>query len=167
MIISCIVAADNHLAIGKDNQLPWHLPEDLKFFKRTTLGCPVVMGRNTWVSLGRPLPGRLNVVITSQPHYAVPHGVLVATSIEAALEQLRVQQVPEVFIIGGGQIFAHTLPMVQRLYLTRVHTVVAGADVFFPAIDPAMWQLVWSEPHTADEKHAFDYTFERYERIGQ
>ena len=162
MKISAIVAMDSQNGIGINNQLPWHLPNDLKFFKSVTIGKPIIMGRKTFESLGRPLPGRLNVVISSQ-QLALPEGVIVLPSIDAALAYVAAQQHEEVFIIGGGQIFEATMPILDTLYITEVHTTVA-ADIFFPIIDAADWNLDWQEAHTIDEKHAFAYTFKKYLR---
>lgn len=165
MILSAIVAVDKNNAIGKDNQLPWHLPEDLKFFKRTTIGKPVLMGRNTFDSMGKPLKDRLNIVLSRQHNLALPEGVLLYNNLGDALEKLESEKGEEAFIIGGGKIFAETMVKLDRMYITYVDTVVEGADVFFPHIDHSHWKLAWEEVHKADEKHAFDYTFCRYERI--
>jgi dihydrofolate reductase len=165
MILSSIVAADENNAIGKDNLLPWHLPNDLKFFKKTTLGKPVLMGRKTYESLGKPLPGRLNIVITAQKNVQLPEGVLVFDSIEEGIERMEKENAEESFIIGGGTIFEQTMNRIDRIYLTRVHTVIAHATAFFPTVDHTHWKMVKEEPHEADEKHAFAYTFQQYERI--
>jgi dihydrofolate reductase len=165
MIVSAIVAAAENNAIGKNNQLPWYLPEDLKFFKRTTLGKPVLMGRKTYESLGKPLPGRLNIVMSKQKNIELPDGVLQARDLSTAMETLEQQNNDEVFIIGGGKIFEETLQDIDRLYMTRVHTTIPDADVFFPHIDHSHWKLAWEEPHTKDEKHAYDFTFQRWERV--
>lgn len=164
MIISAIVAVDKHNAIGRDNNLPWHLPEDLKFFKRTTMGKPVVMGRKTFESLGKPLPNRLNIVLSRQENITLPEHVLHYQDIDTAIRYLKEQGHDEIFIIGGGKIFTETLPIIEQLYITEVDTVVADADVFFPHIDHSQWKLTWEEPHGSDEKHAFAYTFRKYER---
>jgi dihydrofolate reductase len=163
MHISFIAAADEHNAIGNHNELPWHLPEDLKFFKRTTLGKPVMMGRKTYESLGKPLPGRLNIVI-SRNNMVLPEGVLLYHDIQTGLDRLRHEHDEEGFVIGGGKIFEDALQYADRIYLTRVHTVVPHADAYFPKIEPKEWPLVWEEAHLADEKHKFAYTFQRYER---
>ncbi len=165
MIISLIVALAQNNAIGKDNTLPWHLPEDLKFFKRTTLGKPIIMGRKTYESLGRPLPGRLNIVLSSSAATPVAQGVVVCQTIEQALAQARQAQAAEVCIIGGGQIYAHALPLADRLYITRVDTTVADADTFFPTVDHTHFKRTWHQQHPADDKHPFSFTFEQYERI--
>ena len=162
MKISAIVAMDSQNGIGVNNQLPWHLPNDLKFFKSVTMGKPIIMGRKTYESLGRPLPGRLNVVISSQ-QVAAPESVVVLNSIEAALAYVAQQGTEEVFIIGGGQIFAAPLPILNTLYITEVHTPVA-ADIFFPEISMEDWSLDWEEEHPVDELHQFAYTFKKYLR---
>ncbi|MES2701810.1 MAG: dihydrofolate reductase [Bacteroidota bacterium] len=165
MVLSFIVAVSENNAIGKDNALPWRLPEDLKFFKRTTMGKPIIMGRKTYDSLGKPLPGRLNIVLTTQTGIAFPEGVSVYNNIDAAVARLQDESTEEGFIIGGGKVFEETLSLADRLYVTRVHAVVPDADVFFPEIDHTHWKLVWEEAHKADEKHQYDYTFQKYERI--
>lgn len=165
MILSAIVAIARDNAIGKDNQLPWHLPDDLKFFKKTTLGKPVLMGRKTFESLGKPLPGRLNIVVSGQADYQVPEGVLLYNNLPDALKRMEEESVDEGFVIGGGAIFQETLNDLDRLYLTRVDTEVPNASAFFPEVDHTHWKLVWEEHHPADEKHAFPFTFQQLERI--
>lgn len=162
MIISLIVAAATNGAIGKDNQLLWHLPNDLRYFKNSTWGMPVIMGRRTFESVNKPLPGRINIVITRQPAWHA-EGVIRAASLEEALSEARATHCNEVFIIGGGEVYQQALPLASRIYLTRVHAQPEG-DTFFPAPDPAAWQLVDAEDHPADEKHAFAYSFQRWER---
>ncbi|MBC7553757.1 MAG: dihydrofolate reductase [Taibaiella sp.] len=164
MIVSFVVAAAENNAIGKDNTLPWRLPEDLKFFKRTTTGKAVVMGRKTYQSLGKPLPGRLNVVLSRTAGLALPEGVLLFADLKAALAALEETGIEEACIIGGGVIFELAMPLAERLYLTRVHAVVDG-DTFFPAIDHSHWLLKWEKKHEADEKHLYPFTFQEYERI--
>lgn len=165
MIISAIVAMSANHAIGKDNQLPWHLPNDLKFFKKTTLGKPVLMGRKTYESLGKPLPGRLNIVLSRSKNLELPEDVLLYNSLEAAVERLKKDQHEEGFIIGGGKIFEQSMDMLDRLYITQVHTTIPDADAFFPEVDHSHWKLVWEEAHEADEKHAYAYTFQQHERV--
>ena len=143
-----IVAIADNNAIGKDNALLWHISEDLKFFRKTTLGCPVIMGRKTFESIGRPLPKRLNVVV-SRRGFEAPEGVLVAESLEAAFERVAkassvspepassavsAEEPARAFVIGGGQIYAQAMEIVDRLIVTHVHTVIEEADTFFPAI---------------------------------
>lgn len=165
MIISAIVAVSENNAIGKDNQLPWHLPEDLKFFKKTTLGKPMLMGRKTFDSLGGVLKNRLHIVVSSQKDLQLPEGVVLCHSLEEGIERLKAEGNEEVFIIGGGQIFAETLDITDRLYITKVETVIPDATAFFPDIDHSHWKLVWEEKHEADEKHKFGYTFQQFERV--
>ena len=165
MILSAIVAADEKNAIGKDNQLPWHLPDDLRFFKKTTMGKPVLMGRKTFESLGKPLPGRLNIVVSHQENLQLPEGVLLYNNLEKALKRLEEEPVDEAFIIGGGKIFEETMNKIDRLYVTKVNTVIEDATAFFPEIDHTHWKLTWEEPHSADEKHRYSFTFQQLERI--
>lgn len=166
MTLTFVVAVADDNAIGKDNALPWHLPADLKFFKNTTMGKPVIMGRKTWDSLkGKALPGRENIVLTSHINMEVPEGVKVFRSVNDALAYLREKGTEEASIVGGGQIFKETLGIADKMYITRVHTTVPGADAFFMDVDHTHWKLTWSEPHEADEKNKLDYTFELYERI--
>lgn len=163
MTISLIVATSLNRGIGKDNQLPWHLPADLKFFKQTTMGCPVVMGRKTFQSIGRTLPGRKNVVITRDASFNSDgkFDITLASGLPEALAELSGEK--EVFIIGGGEIFRQSMDLADTIYLTVVNTVLE-ADVFFPEIDQAAFELVWEEKHPADEKNTFDYTFQKYQK---
>ncbi len=154
-----IVAVAANGVIGRDGELPWHLPEDLKHFKRLTLGKPVVMGRKTWESIGRPLPGRHNVVITRTPGYSAD-GASVANSPDAAIELLAGE--PEIMIIGGGAIYRAFLEHASRIYLTEVDTEVEG-DATFPGLGEE-WQHVSRESHAADERHAYAYTFIQLDR---
>ena len=165
MLLSFIVAVSENNAIGKDNKLPWHLPEDLKFFKRTTMGKPVLMGRKTFESLGKPLPGRLNIVVSANKELAVPEGVLLYSDLNDAIARLQEEQVEEGFIIGGGKVFEETMQMADRMYVTRVACTIPDATAFFPDTDHTHWKKVWEERHEADERHTYAYTFEQYERI--
>ena len=139
----------------------WHLPEDLKFFKRVTSGHSIIMGRKTYESIGRPLPNRRNIVISRQN--LVMEGCEVVPSLDKALEITAAEE--EVFIVGGGQIYVESMERCDRLYLTRVHTRIEDADTFFPGINPENWKILSEEHHSADEKHAYDYTFLIMERI--
>ena len=159
--LSLLAALDRNHAIGKGNALPWHLPDDLKRFKALTLGKPVLMGRRTAESLGRALPGRRNLVLTRRGRVPVD-GMEAVASLAEALES--VAAAPEVCVIGGGEIFAETLPLAARLHLTWVDTVVEGADAFFPRFDPGAWREVARQAHPADAKHAFAFDFVDYER---
>jgi len=152
-------------AIGKDNGLPWHLPDDLKFFKRMTVGKPVLMGRKTFESLGKPLVNRLNIVISSDLGLRLPEGVLLYDNLPDALARLQEEDTDEGCIIGGGIIFEQTMDELDRIYLTRVHTVIEDAHAFFPHMDHAHWKLTWTEEHPADEKHKYSFTFEQWDRI--
>jgi dihydrofolate reductase len=161
MTISLIVAASTNNVIGVNNQLPWHLPKDLKFFKNLTWAMPVVMGRRTFESMGKALNGRVNIVITSQKDAKFENAVTV-NSVKDALFVAEGGDYKEVFIIGGGQVFTDVLAKADKVYLTRVHTTIDG-DVFFPELDKR-WKLAWSEDHFKDEKHQYDYSFQRWER---
>ena len=162
MILSIIVAASDNNVIGKDNQLPWHLPNDMKFFKNTTWGMPVIMGRKTFESMGnKPLPGRLNIVITRQEDWKAD-GVVAVNNWNDATFVAKDSDCKETFVIGGGEIFKDTIKKADRIYLTRVHTSIDG-DVFFPEINIKEWKLASKKDCVADEKHAFDYTFELWE----
>lgn len=165
MTLSFIVAVSENNAIGRHGALPWHLPEDMKFFKKTTMGKPVLMGRKTYESLGKPLPGRLNIVLSGKKDLHLPEGVLLFDNINAATARLQQETAEEGFIIGGGELFTAAMPLVDRMYITRVHTIVPDADAFFPDVDHTHWTMVWEEKHTADEKHKYDFAFQRYERV--
>ncbi|TXH91786.1 MAG: dihydrofolate reductase [Pseudomonas sp.] len=162
----CLIAAlAENRVIGRDNQLPWHLPADLKHFKAHTLGKPVIMGRKTWDSLGRPLPGRLNLVVTHQADLQL-EGAEVFTSLEAALARAdhwaREQGVAELMLIGGAQLYEQALPLARRLYLTRVALQPQG-DAWFPPFDEAVWQCSEREEHQAGESTPA-YRFETWQR---
>ena len=161
-MISIIVAVAENGVIGSDNHLPWHLPDDLKRFKALSLGKPIVMGRRTFDSIGRPLPGRTNIVISRQSGLAI-EGVRVVHSLDAALAAAG--SVPEIVVIGGAEIFRQVLPRTNTIHLTRVHAQVAG-DVVFPKLDPAQWREAAVEHHPADERHAHALSFVTLQRIG-
>jgi dihydrofolate reductase len=158
MSISLIVAASENNAIGKNNQLLWHLPNDLKFFKNTTWGMPVIMGRKTFEAVNKPLPGRFNIVITRQDGWKAD-GVLVAKDLNDALQKATETNCKEIFIIGGGEIYKQSMEMADKIYLTRVHANIDG-DTFFPVVDENKWQLITNQDFVADEKHAFAYSFQ-------
>ncbi len=162
MTLSIIVAASENNVIGINNHLPWHLPVDMKYFKDTTMGKPIVMGRKSFEELGRVLPGRPNIMITRQPSYAA-EGLYIVPSLEAGIEKAKTFGTEEIFITGGGEIFKIALPIVDRLYLTRVHAEVTG-DTYFPEFDPKGWKLVKNDRHEKDEKHAYALTFQVWER---
>ena len=191
-----IVAIADNGAIGKNNELLWHISEDLKFFRRTTLGCPVIMGRKTFESIGRPLPKRQNIVV-SRRGFEAPEGVTVVGSLEEAYKA--VEQglsenkaaatpapasvapasvtsasasvtsdqigIPRLFIMGGGQIYAQALPDMDRLIITHVHTVIEDADTFFPAIDPAVWQVAERSEMMTDPETGYNFEFVTYCRV--
>jgi dihydrofolate reductase len=158
--VSIVVAADEDGGIGLAGGLPWHLPGDLRQFKRLTFGKPVIMGRRTHESIGRPLPGRHNIVVSRQPGLAL-EGCTVVESLQAALAAAGA--VPEACVIGGAQLYRDALPIADLVHLTRVHARVA-ADTFLPEIDPAEWREVAREDHPADERHAIPYSFLTLER---
>jgi dihydrofolate reductase len=162
-MLSHIVAASENNIIGVKNGLPWRLPNDFKYFKNTTWAMPVIMGRNTYESMKKDLPGRINIVVTRKTDWH-PENVFVAHDINEAIEKAKESDAKEIFIIGGGEIFKQTLSLIDRLYLTRVHTVIEG-DTSYPAIDTSMWKQIKSESFPADEKNNFSYTFEVWERI--
>ncbi|SKC75864.1 dihydrofolate reductase [Pseudoxanthomonas indica] len=163
-LLSLIAALDRHNAIGRDNDLPWRLPDDLKRFKALTLGKPVLMGRKTAQSLGRALPGRRNLVLSRSGQLPF-EGMEAVTSLDDALAWSGSEGVEEICVIGGGEIYAQTLPLADALYLTHVDTVVEDAHAFFPAIDAAQWDIVRREAHAADARHAFAFEFVDYLRI--
>ncbi|MCE2595177.1 type 3 dihydrofolate reductase [Motilimonas cestriensis] len=164
MKIAMIAAMANNRIIGKDNQMPWHLPADLKFFKQTTLGKPVVMGRRTYESIGRPLPGRLNIVISRDDSWQAA-GVTCVTSPEAALELL--QDHDEIMVLGGGAIYQAFLPLADTLYLTFIQADIAG-DTQFPDYEAqGNWQSEQLGIHPADEKNQYDLVFTKWARLAQ
>ncbi|MDH3747107.1 MAG: type 3 dihydrofolate reductase [Gammaproteobacteria bacterium] len=161
MRISLIVAASANHVIGVRGKLPWHLPNDFKYFKQNTLGKPVVMGRHTWDSIGRALPDRHNIVITRQADF-VAQSATVAASRAQVLEAAG--DADELMIIGGAQIYQLFFELATRIYLTRVNAEVDG-DTFFPQPDLSQWSLRSCDAHAADERHAFDYEFRVYDRL--
>lgn len=158
-MISIIVAASENNVIGNQGALPWRLSDDLKRFKSLTMGKPIVMGRKTWDSIGKPLPGRKNIVITRQPGF-VAEGCDVVSSVAEALAAAG--DADEIMVIGGSEIYALFMPLAGRVYLTRVHADVEG-DVGFPVLDTDTWRLVSDERHSADEKNQYEYSFLRYD----
>ncbi len=161
MTISLIVAIDNKFGIGKNNQLLWHLPNDLKYFKALTTGKTIVMGRNTHESIGKPLPNRTNVVVSRNANY-IAQGCVVVHSLTDAVQYAQANATNELMIIGGGQLYQQALPLCTTLYITHVDAEVQGADVFLPTIDFTQWQLVSTTPHQSDDKHQYPYTFATY-----
>ncbi len=158
-----IAALDCNRAIGRGNAMPWHLPNDLRRFRTLTMGHPVLMGRHTSQSIGKALPGRRNLVLSRSGKSAWP-GQEVVGSLDQALAQ--VADAPCLFVIGGGEIYAATLPLAQRLHLTWVDTEVPDADTWFPALDVGHWQETASQAHRRDQRHAHDYRFVDYTRNG-
>lgn len=163
MIISLVVAASDNNVIGKNNQLLWHLPKDMKFFKNVTWAMPVVMGRKTFASIGgKPLLGRKNIVITRQPGWNA-EGVSVVDSVDAAAELAAGLNYKEIFIIGGGQIYVIAFERANKIYMTRVRAELEG-DTYFPVIEKNDWTLVSKTDNPADEKHAYAFSFQLWER---
>ncbi|PTX04376.1 dihydrofolate reductase [Achromobacter mucicolens] len=156
--LTLIVAYSTNRAIGRDNALPWKLPGDLAHFKRSTLGHPIIMGRKTWDSLGRPLPGRSNIVISRNPDFSAV-GAILAPTLEAAVAACG--DVEEAFVIGGAQIYAQALPLARRVLATEVHADVEG-DAFFPLLPSFQWKETAREPQAAE--NGYDYDFVTYER---
>ena len=149
-----IVAMSRNRVIGRNNKLPWYLPGDLRYFKQATMGKPIIMGRKTWDSIGRPLPGRMNVVISRNPEWEAPEA------------QAEIEGGDEVMIIGGGQIYAEALPMVDRIYVTQVHAEVEG-DAFFPEVNWDEWEELGREDFSASDNNPYDYSFVVYQRPSQ
>jgi dihydrofolate reductase len=162
MILSLLVAASENNVIGKDNQLPWHLPNDLKYFKNLTWGMPILMGRKTFESIGKALPGRKSIVITRNSDWQ-HDGVDVVHSIEEAVAEAESLGVKEIFVVGGADIFKTALPDANRIYLTRIHQDFDG-DVYFPELNKTEWVLMSSRFCEADEKNKYDHTYQVWER---
>lgn len=175
-----IAAVADNMAIGRDNELLWHISADMKYFRRVTMGCPIIMGYKTWLSIGRPLPGRRNIVITKS-HFDAPESVVqvpdVASAFAAAEEvQVNAAAAQEIqaaaaqcsagqcFIIGGAKTYERMLAQADKLYITHVHTSVPDADAFFPAIDPAVWTLQSETPPETDPENGLQYSFAVYIR---
>ena len=165
-----IVAIADNNAIGRNNELLWHISEDLKFFRRMTSGCPVIMGRKTFESIGRPLPKRVNIVISRG--FDAPDGVIVVPSLEAAFNAAidassavpAEGEVSRCFVIGGGQIYAQAINDADRLIITHVHTTIEEADTYFPQIDPAVWKVADRSEMFNDPETGYDFEFVTYEK---
>ena len=157
-----IVAIADNNAIGKDNELLWHISEDLKFFKRQTLGWPVIMGRKTFESIGRALPGRVNIVISRG--FSTGEEVAVAGSLEEAFKIAESTNLEKCFVMGGGQIYSQALQKADRLVVTHVHTVIEDADTFFPQIDPEIWKVAQRSELFTDEETGYTFEFVEYEK---
>lgn len=169
MTIALIVAAAQNNIIGSNNQLPWHLPADLKYFKAKTLNKPIIMGRKTFDSIGKPLPGRTNIVVTRQSNWIAPEGVLVVHNLEQAFElgrQVHLEREGalenEIMVIGGAEIYSASLPFAQRVYLTQIEREYAG-DAYFPKLSSSQWRKVSSE--RGDPLGAIPHSFLVFERI--
>lgn len=157
---------DKNNVIGKDGDIPWHLPDDFKYFKKTTLNHHIIMGRKCFESIGRPLPKRTNVILTRNPFYLVSN-CLVVPSLEEALAVAKDNGDEEAFICGGGQIYALAMDLCDKLYITEIDMEVPGkkeALIRFPEVDKDIWKLVWEEQHPKDERHEHTFTFRQFER---
>lgn len=159
--IAFVVAHDRRRVMGKDNRLPWRLPDDMRHVRQLTIGKPVIMGRRTWESIGRPLPERTNIVLTRDGSFRCD-GCLVARTLEEALALAG--EVPEVIVFGGAAVFAAFLPRTDRIYLTEVEAEVAG-DTYFPALDPRAWREVARRRHPADRRHPYAFSFVTLDRV--
>lgn len=157
-----IVAVSDNNAIGRNNELLWHISEDLRFFRRSTTGSPIIMGRKTFESIGRPLPMRVNIVVSRS--YKTGEEVAVVQSLEEAFKLAEETNLERCFVIGGGQIYAQALPLVDRLVVTHVHTVIEDADTFFPPIDPEVWQIAERSELFTDEETGYTFEFVEYLR---
>lgn len=163
-LISVVAASENNV-IGVNNKMPWHLPDDLKFFKKTTSGFPIIMGKNTWLSIGaQPLPKRTNIVVSGSME--ATGGVVLVKDMEAAIAWLNENQpgLEKAFIIGGGQLYRATMDLIDEIYMTRVHTSIDDGMVYFPEFSENEWEQQWTEFHDKDERHRFSFTFEHWVR---
>ena len=155
---SIIVAATDNNVIGRNNAMPWHLKRDLIRFKELTTGSAVIMGRRCFESIGKPLPNRLNVVVSSNESYN-PEGVIVKPSLQFAVDYVNSKYIKEPFIIGGGSLYRQSVNIVNKIYLTRIHTEIPDGDTFFPELDMSKWDIVHSEDFPADKDNDFPTTF--------
>ncbi len=160
-LVSMVVAATDNDVIGRDSGMPWHLPDDLKYFKARTMGKPMLMGRKTFESIGRPLPGRTSIVMTRDPHWRA-EGVVVVRSLDEALAYAA--SASELCAVGGADIFRLVMPVAKRIFLTRIHANIPG-DTFFPRPDPVEWREVERVEHPADERHAYAMSFITLDRV--
>jgi len=163
MKISHIVAIASNNAIGKDNQLLWHLPKDMEWFKKTTITNPVIMGRLTMSALKKPLPNRRNIVLSSNPNIILP-GFEWAKTVEQAIAMATKTVKEEIFIIGGGKVYEATKDLANKLYITEVDASFENADTFYPEVNMPEWELIFDEKHEKDEKHKYDFTFKVYDK---
>jgi dihydrofolate reductase len=159
-LVSLVVAMARDGVIGRDNAMPWHLPDDLKRFKALTMGKPMLMGRKTFESIGKPLPGRTSIVLTRDRQWRA-EGVIAVHSLDEALQ--RAGPVPEICAVGGADLFRMVMPIAQRIHLTQIHATIPG-DTVFPPIDTSEWREVERVEHPADERHAYAMTFSTLER---
>jgi dihydrofolate reductase len=162
VFLAHIVAASENNVIGSKGDMPWHLPNDFKYFKNKTWGMPVIMGRKSYEALKKSLPGRINIVVTKKTDFQ-PEDVFVVNNIEDAIAKAKESDAKEIFIIGGGEIFKQTIDIVSRIYLTRVHATVEG-DTYYPEIKKDKWELISEQSFSADSKNNYAYTFEVWER---
>ena len=163
-MISIIVAKDKNGVIGKAGGIPWKMPADVAFFKKMTTGHPIIMGKKTFESIGRPLSNRTNIILVGDPSWSFP-GVVRANTLSTAL--VLADKRPgrdEIFVIGGGRVYAETIGLADRLYVTEIDTAIEGGDTFFPEIDLAIWSEVSKERHDADKNNQYGYSFVVYER---
>ena len=164
MVVSAIVACSKNRAIGRENQIPWYLPADLKYFKKITSGHFVIMGRKTFESIGRPLPNRTNIIITHQKNFKAENCILFNSFLDA-IEYANVHNQSEIFVIGGGEIYRQALAVCSKIYYTEVETEIEDATTFFPVLNEEDWSKTYHEAYLADEKNLFNYSFNIYERI--
>ena len=162
MKISIIVAASENNVIGRNNDLPWKLPDDMRFFVKTTKGHHILTGRKNLESFGKLLPNRTNIVLTRDESYKF-EGAHIFNDLDKAIEFAKNNGETELMIIGGGEIYKQTLPFTDRVYLTRIHTDIEG-DTYFPELDKSLWELKSEEFHEKDERHNYSFTFKLYER---
>jgi len=165
MLLSAITAVAENNVIGKNNSLPWRLPADMRYFKNTTMGHAVIMGRKTYDSFGKALPGRTNIVVTTRSGLTLPDAVVVH-SVEEAVAKARETEPSEAFVLGGAQIYGEMLPITDRIYLTRIFESFEG-DAFFPRLEPGDWKLASEERHEPDEKNRYAYSFQLWKRAGR
>ena len=163
MKVNIIVAHDQNRAIGKDNAMPWYLSKDFRRFKKITMGCPIIMGRKTFESIGKPLPGRENIVLTRNADYTAA-GIRLFNDFGKMLSTLNTEKNAQCFVIGGEKIFEMALPETDKLFITEVKTKIPKADAFFPAYDPSDWKEAYRESHTKDERNDHDFDFVEYEQ---
>jgi len=162
-MISLLVAASENNAIGRDGKLLWSLPNDMRFFKNTTWGMVVIMGRKSFEAMGKPLPGRINIVITRNPNWQA-EGAIRVSSLPEAYKEAEKANTKEIFVIGGGEIYKLAMETADRIYITRVHAQFKDADAFFPGIDEKKWKLTSHHDFETDDKHAYSYSFQVWDK---